>query len=119
MLEALQHYPNFFPELKVIPILKYYRENLQNQYLKEMEVADFQRYMVCVDCSVYPLAWIYYTIILWVLEFNHFVQGKIYLFLLWTLGGKEFIPRYEVVGSWKRMLSLYFGYKKENANTNY
>jgi hypothetical protein len=119
MLEALQHYPNLFPELKVIPILKYYRENLQSQYLKEMEVAYYHRFMVCVDCSVYPLAWIWYTIILWVLEFNHFIQGKVYFFLLWTLEGKEFIPGNEIVGGWKRMLSLYFKYRKENANTNY
>ena len=117
MLEALQHYPNFFPELKVIPIVKYYRENLQNKYWKEMEVVDFQRGMVLVDCSVYPLVWIYYTIILWALEFDHFVQGKVYFFLLWTLNSKDFIPRYEIVSSWKRMLSLYFRYRKQNANT--
>ena len=113
MIEVLEKYPNFFPELKRIPILKYYREKFEEQNYKKIEEIDYQRCVMCVDCSVYPLAWIWYLAILQFLDLNHWIKGLVYFQLRKTLKGEDFIPPYEVVGSWGRMITLYLEYKKE------
>lgn len=63
---------------------------------------------LCVRTDIYPLMWVWFTLVSWLDRLSFCTVGYAYLLLKKTNKNKDFISRQEHVGGWGRLIKLYF-----------